>query len=347
MPRSTEPKVRPRGGVFWYSFTFAGKRFRGSTGERDRGRAEGVLAAKWYEATRGAPSAPIGPLAGRDLASLSSLWLADLAAKTKERPRHAARHKLDLKYILLHFARASDVTDERWQEAMRALNADGLSWRSLQHATVTLRHVLRFAASVGAVTPEPAIRPPPNRLVARSSAPRRALTAAERDRVLRALRALGHDRAARIWTAMAYTGLRRGELAKLTLRWLDVGASVLRVPATAAKSGQEETIPLHSVALRAIRAEAHARGVKDKDAPVFGGFDVRKAWRAALKRARVDAYGLTPHHSARHTFGTLIAQISKGDVTAVQAAGRWRSLAMVQRYVHSSAARARAAMRRL
>lgn len=348
MPRPAKPSLYQRepGGIWHYRFTARGERFRGSTGERDHGRATGFLAAKWAEAWRGQKPPPGGPLAGLDLAGLAGLWLAELELIAGEHAKgFVARHKLDTKYILKHFGRAADVTDDQWQAAMRALKAGGLSWRSLQHATVSLRHLLRYAVSVGAIAVVPELRPPKNKLVRTTQAPRRALSEGERDRVLKAMRANGDARAARLWQAMAYSGLRRGELAKLTLRWLDV--DVVRIPAAVAKSREEETIPLHPLVRQAVRAEAMARAIRDRDVPVFGGFDLRKAWARALAKSRVDVHGLTPHHSARHTFGTVLAQLSRGDVTAIQAGGRWRSLSMVQRYVHADAERARAAMRRM
>lgn len=252
-----------------------------------------------------------------------------------------------MRYLLGIFQLPGDVTDQAWQDAMRALHEKGLSWASLRHATTTLRHLVRFAASVGALGAAPELTPPSNRLINKDQAPRRALTEGERDRVLRAMKSNGDARAARAWTAMAFSGLRRGELARLTLRWLDAKAKVLRIEASAAKSGEQEQVPLHPEVARAVRAEAAANGIKDRDVPVFGGFDLRKAWKRALARAKVDVHGLTAHHTARHTFGTILAQLARGDVTAVQAGGRWRSLAMVQRYVHSDAARARAAIRRM
>lgn len=348
--RPRKPTLKLRGGIWHYAFTVRGRpRERGSTGERDRGRAEGVLARRWYEAHREA-KVPVaaGPGVGLDLADLCALWLRELERNAGEKNRqYVARHKLDTKYILRVFRLAGDVTDDGWQEGMRALHAAGLSWRTLQHATVTLRHLVRFCGGAGAIASVPELRPPANKLVAKEQAPRRALSEQERDRMLLALRRADDHRAARIWTTMAYTGLRKGELARLTLRWLDAQAAAIRIPATASKSGAEELVALHPKARQAIRAEAAERGIKGPDVPVFGGFDIRKAWKRALTAAKVDTHGLTAHHSARHTFGTLVAQESRGDVTAVQAAGRWRSLAMVQRYVHANAARARAAIRRL
>jgi integrase len=122
---------------------------------------------------------------------------------------------------------------------------------------------------------------------------------------------------------------------------------VLRVPAGDAKSAEAEEIALHPKARSAIRAEAADRGVVDQAVPVFGAFDLRRAWRKALAASGIDPTGVTTHHSARHTFGSLVAESSGGDVSAVLAAGRWRSLSVAQRYVHASAERGRAAIRKL
>lgn len=348
MPRPSKPSLELRGGIYRYVFTLQGRRFRGTTGERDRGRAESYLAARWFEEHQRAhlPVAS-GPGVGLDLRTLAGMWLATL--ERKHAPRYVKRHRLDVRYLLGIFRLPADATDEAWKVAMDDLHEKGLAWSSVRHATVTLRALLRFCHSVGALAVVPEIKPPTNKIIRRTEAKRGALTEAERDRLLRSMRANGHDRAARIWQAMAFSGLRKGELARLTLRWLDVQADVIRIPADAAKSGEDECIPIHPKVRQAVRAEAAVRGygAKDRDRPVFGGFDVRKAWAKALVRAKIDVPGLTAHHTARHTFGTIVAQLARGDVTAVQAAGRWRSLSMVARYVHADAERARAAMRRL
>lgn len=341
--RTAKPVLEQRGGIWHYRFTVAHRRFRGTTGERDRGRAESILAAKWYEAHRKAhlPVAS-GPGVALDLPRCAALWLSQLP-EGERNPQYLARVKLDTRYIIEHFKLPGDVSNDAWQSAMRAMHGEGLSWASLRHATITLRHLMRFAAKLRAIPVAPELTAPANKLVAKEQAPRRALSARERDQVIAAMRRNGDARAARIWTAMAYSGLRRGELARLTWRWIDAKAGLIRVPATASKAGALEAVPLHPAVLRALRAE----GKRDPDQPIFGGFDLRKAWARALKRAKVDVHGLTPHHSARHTYGTVVAQLAKGDLSAVQAAGRWRSLAMVARYVHADVARARAAVRRL
>jgi integrase len=326
-------------------FTAAGQRERGSTGERDRGRAEAYLAARWFEAHRKAriPVAT-GPGARLDLKQIAALWLAQLEERASERnPDYVNRHKLDVRYILGVFKLAQDATDDAWQAAMRKLHEDGLAWSSLRHATITLRHLLRFAASIGAL---PGAGPAPadeSAHRARRGTAAGALGAGARPRVARDEGERRRPRAAHLdGDGVRRAAPRRGPPTDAALaRPAREGAPRLRQE----RRARDRRAPPAGAA--AVLAEAAARGVKDRGAPVFGGFDLRKAWKRALTRAKVDAHGLTAHHSARHTFGTLVAQESRGDVTAVQAALRHRSLAMSAKYVHASAARARAVIRRL
>lgn len=323
---------------------------RGSTGERDRARAEAALAAAWAAAHRAAGRpAPPGPAARLSLRDVAALWLAQAEERERAgevRPYYVQRHRYALE-LALGQVEQLDVSAEAWTQASRRMHEAGASWRTIQICTYALGAVLRYAAELGALESAPDLSPPAPHLVARDQAPRRALSAAERERLLRELRRAGHDSVARGWEALAFTGLRRAELARLTLRWLDLRAGTLTVPAGAAKSSRQEAIPLHDRARRAILAEARARGICDPGEVVFGRSDWRKAVRSALARAGIDPHGVTPYHTSRHTYGELVAAAAQGDVSAVLAAGRWRSLSVVQRYVHASAARARTAVRRL
>lgn len=74
--------------------------------------------------------------------------------------------------------------------------------------------------------------------------------------------------------------------------------------------------------------------------------DCRKAFRKAIGKAKIDPKGLTAHHTARHTACTLAAE-QTDDVRTLQAVGRWKSLAMVQKYFHADGRRSKAALRRI
>jgi hypothetical protein len=75
------------------------------------------------------------------------------------------------------------------------------------------------------------------------------------------------------------------------------------------------------------------------DEPIFGEINVRPAYEWALTTAKIDAYGVTPHHTTRHTSATILAELTT-DREALKHAGRWRSN-IVDDYIHSDAERAR------
>lgn len=66
---------------------------------------------------------------------------------------------------------------------------------------------------------------------------------------------------------------------------------------------------------------------------------MRHAYEWALVTAKVDPYGVTPHHTTRHTGATILAE-KTNDREALKHAGRWRSN-ILDDYIHSAAERAR------
>jgi integrase len=186
----------------------------------------------------------------------------------------------------------------------------------------------------------------------------RPMTRPERGRFLAALEkwepldgtTLPKGTAARFFTIMHYSLLRRGELFALCPNWIDAQVKLIRIPATDSKSGQPEEIPLHPTVRKALNRQIAVRGSLERDLPVFGTINVRKAFEWALVKAKIDrttSQGtITPHHHARHTGATLAANETK-DVLALQALGRWRSLRMVEKYTHAVAERARLVISKL
>jgi integrase len=373
---------RPGSPFYWYRFTLAGKRVRCSTGLGDLAGAEVAAAAAWHQAhqRRGLPVPAASGLSRLGLLELSSVWLAELEeTSAKDRaPGYVARFKADLRFIGARWARVEAITSATWLEARRyfhegdeQLELQPLKWRSVQHLAHTLRTFLRWCARAGVLEVVPEIASPSRKLVEQDQAPRRALTTAERDLLLtcllklaRAAAAAGDDereqrfrRAHRIYSVMFWSALRKGEVSKLTLRWIDWSAEMIRIPAKAAKSGQQEDVDLHPKVAAALKAELRARGQVRPDVPVFGKLDLRREFADALKLANeetpgrkkgpgIDLAGLTAHHVARHTCATLAAE-QCDDVRTLQAVGRWKSLAMVQKYFHVDGRRSRLALRKL
>jgi hypothetical protein len=255
-----------------------------------------------------------------------------------------------------------EITSARWEDEKLRLhkkNGGPLGWNSIRHLANTLRHLLRFCVERSYIASAPELLSPSRRMTKREARPRRALTEKERERFLRwvykytpAIPRKGRQAthppgtAGRFYEALHYSLLRRGELWAATLRWMDRRAKLLHIPAEHTKSGDPETIPLHERVETALLGQAKAAGVKSKDEPVFGVINVRPAFEWAMKKAKLDRHGITPHHTTRHTGGTLLAGKTKSR-DQLKKAGRWRSDQSVDPYLHVDAEDARELMEKL
>jgi integrase len=131
----------------------------------------------------------------------------------------------------------------------------------------------------------------------------------------------GHDRAD-LWTFLAGTGLRVGEVKRLTVAdvRLDAVPPHVRVPAAVAKSRKEQTVPLRSDLVALLRRRF--TGCKSTD----GIFEIPKAlirrFNADCRRAGIpkrDEEGRTVDvHSLRTTFGTYLAMSGVAPRTAME-----------------------------
>jgi integrase len=369
---------RKPGKRFWYARATlpSGRRWEASTGiplEGDRGAAARRAAALYIDASQA------GGRAGAVPASVSEqLELVDLIAQYLEHEeelyrghdgRHHGRIKTDLmRYIAPRWRRAEEITTDAWLEARGALHkaAGGpLGARSIAHLANTLRHFLRWARERGVVQTVPEIESPKSKDQRSEQRGRAAMDAGQRDRFLRALTSMKEHRASRVYRALFYSLLRKGELEALTLRWVDWKEQVIRLPAEHAKSGEQEEIDLHPEVARAIRGELKARGKLQPDDPVFGRFDYHQAntpdlqggifgracLRAKIVKLRsdgtVDFDGLTAHHVTRHSSATIAAGKRGTTLEELMAMARWRSPDMAARYLHPTVKAGRRASRRL
>lgn len=131
------------------------------------------------------------------------------------------------------------------------------------------------------------------------------------------------------------TGLRRGELLQLRWRDLDLHRKMLTVRGEGAKTGQTRHVPLNSEATRVMKAWRPT--VVDTDSCVFSGTKdekpivaVKKAWRGALKAAKVTSFRF---HDLRHTFASKLVMAGI-DLNTVRELLGHKSIAMTLRYAH-------------
>jgi integrase len=253
------------------------------------------------------------------------------------------------------------VTSASWEkEKLRLHKSQGgpLGWRSIQHLTNTLRHLLRFARDAGELEVVPELLAPSNKLVRGEKRPRRAFDAKEREKFLRLVyqyrpkveregrqASLPIGTAGRFYEALHFSLLRRGELWAMSARWMNRRRKVIVIPPGHSKSGEEEVVPLHHRAAAALLGQMKARGKLKPDEPIFGVINVRPAFEWAMAKGKFDRVGVTPHHTTRHTGATILAE-QTNDREALKKAGRWRSN-VVDDYLHVDAEHARPLMEKL
>lgn len=340
---------------WWVNFRIAGKRIRLDTGvERASGKLNEAEATRkggalWLEecARAGVPAEPQGELSTLDL--LERWVQSDLAVRAlKRNRRYADQIETDIaRHVVPRFPLVSQINRRSWDRAQGELHAGGLTLRSIQRVTVSLRLFLRYCEDLGAIAEEPKLRAPAGEDVAVEQRERSPLTRAERDRFLAALRRQD-PRAGRIYTFLFYTLLRKSTVEKILPRWIDQRTGYIRFPPGAIKSKKKDrSLWLHPKARAAVREELAAKGAIDPLAPVFGPFDYREIFPAVLRAARIKTRpGLVPHHIARHT-GATIAADDGATLVELMALGLWETASQAQRYMHVDAKQSRRAAERL
>lgn len=140
---------------------------------------------------------------------------------------------------------------------------------------------------------------------------------------------------------IALTGARRGEIAGLRWRHVDLKAGVLRLPATehkgGRKSGEERVIGLPAVGQAIITRQAPEDSLADPDGLVFrpahgiAPLSLNKPWTIVRAAAGLPSdLGL---HGLRHSLATSMAMAGAGASEIMTALGH-RDISTSAKYVH-------------
>lgn len=138
------------------------------------------------------------------------------------------------------------------------------------------------------------------------------------------------------------TGVRRGELRRLTLSMIDLTSGRVRLPATITKTRRPRTVHLQQASLSAVQSWLVARnalpGVSPDNGPLFCGLDGTMLSDGAMDglalRLRARS-GVTRFrwHLMRHTAGTESLRNGADSLDVQEALGHISS-AMTRRYLH-------------
>jgi integrase len=276
--------------------------------------------------------------------------LADYRAAKARQGKAIMRTDIGYRRLLERFdGRHADAITAVEIEAWQSDLAETLSIASVNHHLQLFRAILLRAVAGRRLRPE---HVPAMKLENPNNKRLRYLTDDEESRLLGAL----PERLRALIVVAIHTGLRKGELLKLTWDAMDFVSSTIDV--REAKSGEGRRMPMNSVVRATLaglrnerRARLRARVVNRAEASghVFsaphGGYlhDLNRYWYPALKRA---AIGNLHFHDLRHTFATRY-MMSGGDLYTLQILLGHKTAVMVQRYAHLSAQHLKAEVERL
>lgn len=179
----------------------------------------------------------------------------------------------------------------------------------------------------------------PMRRVSKPKEPRgrvRFLSDEERGRLLEACRASENPYLYPVVVLALSTGARKMEI--LSLRWHDVNFQRQVLTLHTTKNGERRVLPSHGHAWDLLQQHAKVRRI---DSPfVFPSrnghkpFDIRRAWEAVLKEANIPDFCF---HDLRHSAASYLAMDGASLAEIAEILGH-KTLAMVKRYAHLSAA---------
>jgi integrase len=195
-----------------------------------------------------------------------------------------------------------------------------------------LRHMLRLAAEEEIIPAAPAVR-----LFKQNNARDRVLSEEEYQRLL----AVSSLHLRRIIVCAFETGMRTGEIKKLTWDKVDFKTGFIRLAAEDTKTNEKRAIPLSSVlreTLEDIRKEQREGKVAPIGGHVFtwGGTAMSEGWKRAFQTAcrKAEIEGLH-FHDIRHTFVTR--KVREGwDYKRIMAITGHKTFAVFQRYNNPS-----------
>lgn len=295
-----------RGDIWWIAIRHRGGRVRRSTRTADREAAQrkhDELKARLWQQKH----------TGRTLADALLLWTK---AKPRSRAEMNALRQIRAKYPDRPLV---DATEASLIEAFGAKRPG-----TYNKLVGIVRAALGLAVRAGWLERAPVIikrKEPPGAV--------RFLSAAE----WKALHAELPDHLKPMATFAVSTGLRWGNLSRLTWDRVSIKRRVAWVEAPEAKGRRALQIPLSRTAITALQHSGSERtGVVFRyEGKPLGS--PKTAWRKAVARSGLDGFRW---HDLRHTWASW--HVQRGTPLAVlRELGGWRSMAMVQRYAHLAA----------
>jgi integrase len=206
--------------------------------------------------------------------------------------------------------------------------ADGVSPRTINYELTTMSHAFNIAIREWALASDNPVKKVRKERVSNNI--ERWLTLEEEKKLLKASPKWLQD----IIVFAIHTGMRQSEI--LDLKWSQVDMNRKTVTILEQKNRCVDTLPLNETVMRLLWTKRDAS--VEPDGYIFPNtLNQRKenrvlltAFYKAMDRADITNFRF---HDLRHTFATRLVQ-NGVDLYSVQKLGRWKNVAMVQRYAH-------------
>jgi integrase len=326
--------------IWWYEFTFAGKRIRESAKTTRKTIATEAENNRRLELEKTLAGVPVEKRENRinSVADVIKSYSTRYEIDHRGREKSIAFSKGRLVHVkrLLGTALIPDVTEDAVREYIKTRLEEGVSGRTVN------MEVGELSRAIG--KPWKVLWPKVRKQEERKDIGK-ALSADEEKRLLDAA---GQKKrwqiAATIIRALLLTGMRSGELTKLTWGRVDLARRVLTVGKAKTSSGTGRQIPMNADLFALLSAHAAwftskfgtARpehhlfpfGTVPND-PTRPTTDLKTAWGKIRKKAKVDCR----LHDLRHTAATKMAEAGVPESTMLALMGHM-SRAMLERYSH-------------
>ena len=318
-----------RGRIYWCEFEFAGKRYRYSTGTGDRGKARIEEARLKVQVSRDTPPRPRRG-AAPELSIMGGADVENVEKRGKSPGYVAAIASMWRNLVRVLGPTLADVDHRSLEDYAATRRKEGARGQTIRRELGRLQWAFKRCELEGVPVDPPRAWP---KIESDPSDPRRTGKLVE-PAVLRAYLAELPADLRDEWTVAALTGLRQGELARLTFEWVrlsPISGWTVVVPQGGGKRRLHERIvslPEQARKILVARSRRHE-----------GLLFPRERWngRRALDRA-AKRLGL-PHRltlrDLRTTYGTT-ALVTSGDAAAVMAALGHSDLRTTQRYQRST-----------
>jgi integrase len=337
-----------RGGVWWYSFIFAGKRIQESAKTSRKTVATESEKNRRLELEKALAGMPVEDRTRR-IRSVSDLVRPYLAAyRNNHRPKSVLFAEGRLKHVEKHLGATmlTDLTEERIQAYISIRCKAGVSGRTIN---MELGELSRAVGKPWSIL-WPAVRK-----LEEEKDVGRALSPEEERKILDTLPRIHSPLFATIVRIALLTGMRCGEILDLCWSQVDFEGTVLTVGKAKSESGTRRQIPMNPTLLAVFSAHAswYANrflnvesgrylfpfGSPTPNDPTRHVLDIKTAWKNLRTLSGVKCR----FHDLRHTVATKMAENGVPESTMLALLGHM-SRQMLERYSHIRMTAKRSAM---